>query len=104
MIDTSNATVIPFPAGRMSAEDRHALHEAALATPFEIEYRFDREGRLAALLYRCGHLQPSYRIDRAGHDWRAVPLMDGRDLPGGEQAPSPESLLGRLAALDKSSA
>ena len=66
--------IIRFPGDLITEHDARRLKEAADASPFDLEIREDRRGELIPYLSRCGHAEPSFRLQKTIEGWEAISL------------------------------
>ncbi len=91
-------SIVRFPSDLVTDHDRRRLKSAVEGSPFELEFRKNKQNVLAPYLVRCGHMRPSYRLRKTGEGWEAIEL--GREPAGlvAARARRPEDLLRDLGA------
>jgi len=90
-------SIVRFPSDLVTDHDRRRLTSAAEGSPFDIEFRKNRQNAVAPYLVRCGHMRPSYRLRKTSDGWEAIDL--GTETTGAiaAKARRPEDLLKQLA-------
>jgi len=69
--------VVHLPLDRITERDRTRLFQAVAGSPLDIDLVMNGDGAPQVLVYRCGRLHPSYRVEKAAGVWQAFDLEDG---------------------------
>lgn len=89
-------SIVRFPSDLVTEHDRRRLKSAAEGSPFDLEFRKNKQNAVAPYLVRCGHMRPSYRLRKTSEGWEAIDL--GTETTGvvAARARRPEDLLKQL--------
>jgi hypothetical protein len=90
--------IVRFPSDLVTDHDRRRLRSAVEGTPFDLEFRKNKQNVTAPYLVRCGHMRPSYRLRKTGEGWEAIELGPDKGGLVAARARRPEDLLRDLAA------
>ena len=90
-------SIVRFPSDLVTEHDRRRLKSAAEGSPFDVEFRKNRQNTVAPYLVRCGHMRPSYRLRKTSEGWEAIDLGTEKTGIVAAKARRPEDLLRELS-------